>query len=58
VWYVLQNRPGAWSDVDRWLVQHSEPVYKVTKFGVPLVWIFPFAELEKNHARPATGSSD
>ena len=25
-WYVIQRRPSAWSDVDRWLIDHEQPV--------------------------------
>lgn len=46
-WYVLQNRPGAWSAMDRWLVEHASPAYAVPKFGVPLVWIFAMTEYAK-----------
>jgi len=58
VWYVLQNRPGAWSPLDRRLVEQAEPAFQVKKFGVPLVWVFPFAEVEKSLSRPAQGSSE
>ena len=47
-WYVLQNRPGAWSPTDRQLVEDSKPAFVVGKFGVPLLWVFPFAEVAKN----------
>jgi 4-amino-4-deoxy-L-arabinose transferase-like glycosyltransferase len=50
-WVVLQNRPGAFSDVDRMLVAHGRPALTVAKLGVPLVWIFPVSEVE----RVATG---
>ena len=40
-WYVLQNRPGSWSDFDRELFRTARPAYQVTKFGVPLVLIYP-----------------
>jgi hypothetical protein len=41
-WFVIQNRPGAWFESDRAIVQRSTPAYTVTKFGVPLVWVFPY----------------
>jgi hypothetical protein len=44
LWYVLQNRPGAFSPLDRALAERGRADYVVTKLGVPLVWIFPFAE--------------
>jgi hypothetical protein len=50
-WYVMQNRPGAWSPLDQARVRRSEPVFTVRKLGVPLVWVFPYAF----DARPDTG---
>ena len=46
-WYVVQNRPGAFSHADRKLAAESQPAYTVSKLGVPLVWIFPHSELER-----------
>ncbi len=46
-WYVLQNRPGAFSDADRALVTQGRADYVVTKLGVPLVWIFPDSEYRR-----------
>lgn len=43
-WYVLQNRPGNFRDVDRQLLRNGTPAYVVTKWGVPLLWVFPFDE--------------
>ena len=51
-WYVLQNRPGAFSPLDRILIVDGHPAYTVTKFGVPLISIFPLSELERVNARP------
>jgi hypothetical protein len=51
-WYVLQNRPGAFSDADRALAAQGRPAYTVTKLGVPLVWIFPYSEFMRLNARP------
>jgi hypothetical protein len=48
-WYVLQNRPGSFSDADRSLVAESQPAYRVSKLSVPLIWIFPFTELERRY---------
>jgi len=45
-WYVVQNRPGSFSWIDRDLVAHARPAHVVLKQGVPLIWIFPFAEVE------------
>jgi len=47
-WYVIQNRPGAFSPWDRALVDRGHPAYVVKKWGVPLVWIYPYAELERS----------
>ncbi len=46
-WVVIQNRPGAFSDLDRALVASGHPAYEVEKLGVPLVWIFPYTDLER-----------
>jgi hypothetical protein len=46
-WYVLQNRPGALSAVDRALVSDGAPAFVVTKLGVPLIWIFPSSEVAR-----------
>ncbi|HEV3166377.1 MAG TPA: hypothetical protein VGZ22_20300, partial [Isosphaeraceae bacterium] len=53
-WYVVQNRPGAWGPRDRALVAGGHPSYIVQKFGVPLVWIFPFPKVEAQ--RPPGGA--
>jgi hypothetical protein len=46
-WVVLQNRPGAFSDLGRALVARGHPRYTVTKLGVPLIWVFPYREMEE-----------
>ena len=46
VWYVVQNRPGALSDRDKRLIEEGKPAFVVSKLGVPLVWIYPFAAFE------------
>jgi hypothetical protein len=46
-WVVLQNRPGAFSELGRALVARGHPAYTVTKLGVPLVWVFPYSELKE-----------
>jgi hypothetical protein len=51
IWYVLQNRPGAFSDVHRALVAESQAAYTVTKLGVPLIWIFPYSGFERLNPR-------
>lgn len=40
-WYVLQNRSSAWSPSDRERFARSQPAFRVTRFGVPLVMIYP-----------------
>jgi hypothetical protein len=50
-WVVLQNRPGAFSDDDRALVEHGQPAFTVKKLGVDLIWIFPLSELQRVTAR-------
>jgi len=47
LWIVLQNRPGAFSTEDRMLAEEGEPAFTVSKLGVPLVWIFPYSEVER-----------
>jgi hypothetical protein len=54
-WYVVQNRPGSLKSSDRALIDRSEPSYVFKKFGVPLLWIFPysqFAALQRVPDRP------
>jgi 4-amino-4-deoxy-L-arabinose transferase-like glycosyltransferase len=46
-WVVLQNRPGAFSDIGRALVARGHPQYTLTKLGIPLIWIFPYREMEE-----------
>jgi 4-amino-4-deoxy-L-arabinose transferase-like glycosyltransferase len=41
-WLVIQNRPGAWLDVDRTIIARATPAYTVRKLGVPLIWVFPY----------------
>jgi hypothetical protein len=45
-WYVVQNRPGAFRPLEGALIARARPAYVVTKFGVPLVWIFRHADVE------------
>lgn len=47
LWYVVQNRPGNLSDADRTLIVQGRLAYVVTKFGVPLLWVFPCSEFER-----------
>jgi hypothetical protein len=52
-WYVVQNRSGALSPRDRALIARGHPASIVSKWGVPLVWIFSFRELPRE--RPSGG---
>ncbi len=47
IWYVVQNRPGAFLDVDRALVARGHAAHVVTRLGVPLIWIFPADEARR-----------
>ncbi len=45
-WYVLQDRPGSFQPFDRLLAARARPEnVLVEKQGVPLIWIFPIADL-------------
>ncbi len=45
-WYVVQNRPGQFGPLDRALVRRAQARHVlVEKFGVPLVWAFPYDEV-------------
>lgn len=45
-WYVVQNRPGALNPIDRALIRSGRPAHTVARRGVPLVWIFPYDQVE------------
>lgn len=47
-WYVVQNRPGAFSSLDRSLSRSGTPAYTVQKWGVPLLWVFPYSQVEQS----------
>ncbi len=50
-WYVVQNRPGAFDPEDRILVARIGPRHVlVEKWGIPLLWAFPYSELERARA--------
>jgi 4-amino-4-deoxy-L-arabinose transferase-like glycosyltransferase len=44
-WVVIQNRPGAFLDIDRSLLANVPPAVTFTRLGVPLIWIFPVSEV-------------
>ena len=46
-WYVVQNRPGAFSPLDRELAARGHPAFTVRKLGVPLLWVFPYEEIRR-----------
>jgi hypothetical protein len=46
-WYVVQNRPGAFSEFDRAVVAKVRPAHVVRKWGVPLLWIYRYKDLER-----------
>ncbi|MGE5756122.1 MAG: ArnT family glycosyltransferase [Planctomycetaceae bacterium] len=50
-WYVVQNRPGGFRRRDREIVAHGHPAFVVRKWGVPLVWIFPYDEVRAAEER-------
>ena len=52
-WYVVQNRSGALNPRDRALIARGHPAAIVSKWGVPLVWIFSFREFPRD--RPSGG---
>ena len=45
-WYVVQNRTGEFRPLERALVRRNEPAFVVRKFGVPLLWVFPYEQVE------------
>jgi hypothetical protein len=45
-WYVLQNRPGALRIMERDLIAHGHPAKVYTKWRVPLLWVFPYSDVE------------
>jgi 4-amino-4-deoxy-L-arabinose transferase-like glycosyltransferase len=51
-WYVLQNRSGAFLALDRALVARGRPAFVVSKLGTPLIWIFPYSEVQRLNVAP------
>ena len=45
-WYVVQNRPGEFRALERHLVAYGKPAKLFIKCGVPLLWVFPYREVE------------
>lgn len=55
-WYVVQNRPGEFDKLHRDLVRTLGPKHVlVEKLGVPLVWAFPYDDVEKLRSAPPRG---
>jgi hypothetical protein len=51
VWYVMQNRPGAFSPEERVLIARSGSRHVLVRsWGIPLIWAFPYEELESARA--------
>jgi hypothetical protein len=47
-WYVVQNRAGSLSPLDRELIARLGPKCVIAeKWGVPLIWAFPESELTR-----------
>ncbi len=59
-WYLVQNRPGAMSPLDRALVAHHGPHRTLlAKLGVPLLWAFERSEVEAEvEAQGSTSTPD
>ena len=55
-WYVLQNRPGSFSPIDQRLAARGRPAFTVRKRGVPLLWIYPYEEVESLLRKIRAGS--
>jgi 4-amino-4-deoxy-L-arabinose transferase-like glycosyltransferase len=51
-WVVLQNRPGPFTPGDRLLVAKGRSAFTFSKLRVPLIWIYPFKEVERVNAKP------
>jgi hypothetical protein len=45
-WYVVQNRPGLLREMERDLISHGRPAKVYLKWGVPLLWVFPYRDVE------------
>jgi 4-amino-4-deoxy-L-arabinose transferase-like glycosyltransferase len=45
-YYVIQNRAGSLRPLDRCLIDRGRPSFVGAKWGVPLIWIFPFSDVE------------
>ncbi len=55
-WYVVQNRPGGLRKMDRDLIAGSQPAAVYRKLGVPLLWVFPYHDVELWQAKGPAAS--
>jgi len=53
-WYVVQNRPGAFHPIDRALVTRGRPAFTLRRSGVPVLWVFPYDQVENLLGSPST----
>jgi hypothetical protein len=55
--YVLQNRPGALRQLERDLIAHGHPAAVFRKWGVTLLWVFPYRDVDAWEKRKLTPPS-
>jgi hypothetical protein len=46
-WYVIQRRPSAWSQTDRWLIDNEQPAFQRTLSGVPLLDVYSIEQYRR-----------
>ncbi len=46
-WYVLQNRSGSLRPSDLYLIDRAKPAFTKSMHGVPLIWVFDYADYER-----------
>jgi hypothetical protein len=56
-WYVVQNRPGDLRQIERDLIAHRHPAAVFRKWGVPLLWVFPYRDVDAWEKRRLTPPS-
>jgi hypothetical protein len=56
-WYVVQNRPGDLRQIERDLIAHRRPAAVFRKWGVPLLWVFPYRVVDAWEKRRLTPPS-
>ena len=58
-WYVVQNRPGQFGAIDHRLIGRLGPrSVLVEKFGVPLIWAFPYEDVRNLRPRVSGARGD